>query len=221
MNPVNEEEEKNNKFPGFFDYLKNKGINWQVFISIFGFALTFLIATLAYKPVFSTKNFLLGRSFIVELSSNDIKKIDSIARALKKIDSATKIYTLNSEKGANRFVLSKIDSLSKEFNKDHTTTLGLRQAINPLHPEEILTLARLQDQVKILTNANQDLEKKLLEKQNAFQDAIIRELDSSSKQTYLIMAVLAPLILNFLYQLWKDVKANSAAVLPSKKSDKK
>jgi len=87
-------------------------------------------------------------------------------------------------------------------------TVGLRQAINPSKPEEILTIARLTDDVKAIRKDLEDLESGLNVQQKNFQDSILRELKSSGDSTTLILVVLIPLVLNFLYTVWKDFKSD-------------
>ena len=53
----------------------------------------------------------------------------------------------------------------------------------------------------------EDLDSKLSSQQKSFQDSILRELKSSSNSTTLILVVLVPLVLNFLYSVWKDFRA--------------
>ena len=39
-----------------------------------------------------------------------------------------------------------------------------------------------------------------------FEDYILREKESSNRATNLILVVIIPLVLNFLYTVWKDFK---------------
>jgi len=93
----------------------------------------------------------------------------------------------------------KIFELENRVKEQDTTILGLRQALNPFKPDEVLTIARIKDEVNKLKDANSSLTNQDLTRQQNFEDSIKRELDNSSKNSYLILAVLIPLVLNFLY----------------------
>lgn len=100
----------------------------------------------------------------------------------------------------------EILSLQNRINQVSDQTLGLRQAINPEDPEEILTIARLTDEFKILKNDIDSIEGALQSQQRVFQESVRREIDASSSSTTLILVVLLPLVLNFLYTVWKDFR---------------
>ena len=111
--------------------------------------------------------------------------------------------------------LSKI-SLSEKFSeiderikKIENSSMALRQAINPKNPEEILTIARLTDDLSALREKLNDLEVTLSKNLTVFQKSIIREITSANNSNTLILAVLIPLVLNFLYTVWKDFRENN------------
>lgn len=100
--------------------------------------------------------------------------------------------------------------LEAKINAANEQSLGLRQAINPSKPEEILTIARLTDEIKSLKKEVSSLDSDITSQQKAFQDSVLREIKSSSDSTTLILVVLLPLVLNFLYTVWKDIKTDKS-----------
>ncbi|MBY7789802.1 hypothetical protein KW431_04985 [Vibrio fluvialis] len=102
----------------------------------------------------------------------------------------------------------RIENLDAKIDRVSEQTLGLRQAINPTKPDEILKIARLTDEVSSLKNELEDLESKLSSQQKAFQESILRELKSSNDSTTFMLVLLLPLIINFMYTVWRDIKNN-------------
>ncbi|HJP18099.1 MAG: hypothetical protein CMD96_06315 [Gammaproteobacteria bacterium] len=101
----------------------------------------------------------------------------------------------------------KFSKLESKITAIEQQTIGLRQAINPSKPEEILTIARLTDEVNLIRKDISNLDNKLSNQQKGFQESVLREIKSSSDSTTLILIVIVPLVLNFLYTVWKDIKA--------------
>jgi len=114
--------------------------------------------------------------------------------------------TLADEDVSKLSIANKLQTLNDRLAKVDELTLALRQAINPLNPEEVLTIARLTDEVKSLKAEYSGLEVAIKEKHTEFSNSILRELKSSNDATNLILVVLIPLLLNFLYTIWKDFK---------------
>lgn len=112
-----------------------------------------------------------------------------------------------------RILDSRISKIENEFQKQVEITTSLRQAINPIKPEEILTIARLKDEIVELNKNVSTLNDNLKIRQDNFEDSIKREISTSNNSTTLILVVLIPLVLNFLYTVWKDFKK------PDKKED--
>ena len=104
-------------------------------------------------------------------------------------------------------VLTEVDKLRADVNDVKGMTEGLRQAINPSKPEEVLTIARLSDQVRATKQNVERLETDLKEKHIALRGSVARELDATSNATNLIIVALIPLILNLGYSIWKDRKS--------------
>lgn len=107
----------------------------------------------------------------------------------------------------------RISKIEIEFKKQTEITTSLRQAINPIKPDEILTIARLKDEIVELNKNVSTLNDNLKIRQDNFEDSIKREISTSNNSTTLILVVLIPLVLNFLYTVWKDFKK------PDKKED--
>jgi uncharacterized protein (UPF0335 family) len=105
------------------------------------------------------------------------------------------------------FAAEKLAALENRIEAVDNQTLALRQAINPTKPDEVLTIARLTDEIKDIREDFSDVRKQLESQQQSFQSSILRELKSSNDSTTLILVVLVPLILNFLYTVWKDLKS--------------
>jgi len=114
--------------------------------------------------------------------------------------------TLSDEELTKLSIVNELKGLEEKLVKVSDQTLALRQAINPLKPDEVLTIARLTDEVKALKADYSNLEKSMKEKHTEFSNSILRELKSSNDATNLILVVLIPLLLNFLYTIWKDFK---------------
>lgn len=107
----------------------------------------------------------------------------------------------------------RISKIENELNQQTEITTSLRQAINPIKPDEILTIARLKDEITELNKNVSTLNDNLKIRQDNFEDSIKREISTSNNSTTLILVVLIPLVLNFLYTVWKDFKK------PEKKED--
>ncbi|SHN27242.1 hypothetical protein [Mucilaginibacter sp. OK098] len=160
--------------------------------------------------------FLLYNVFFRDAGKEDIlkqqyqqHKLDSIVQInqtyliRRRLDS-TKNHKANTSKNLNDEL--KFEQLEAEIYKLNQSTIGLRQAINPFKPDEVLTIARLKDEVNKIRDQVNGLTSQNATRQQIFEDSVKRELDSADKNTYLVLAVLIPLVLNFLYTVWKDNK---------------
>ncbi len=103
----------------------------------------------------------------------------------------------------------QIDLFGLRIDKLEISTTALRQSINPINPDEILTIARLKDEILELKNTVLMLDENLLIRQQNFEESIKREISSSNNSTTLILVVLIPLVFNFLYSVWKDFKKDN------------
>lgn len=100
----------------------------------------------------------------------------------------------------------KLKEVESKIEKVEQSTLALRQAVNPLKPEEVLTIARLTDEIVALKKDYTELKNTTRKDQDSFEQSMLREAKSSNQSTMLILVVLIPLVLNFLYTVWKDLK---------------
>jgi hypothetical protein len=164
------------------------------------------VRTEAYlKTIFSEKDLLESQKDLQEIQRKLIDVIDQKLAVSK--DDLTNLAITSELKKLN----IRIDELSND-------SLALRQAINPVKPEEILTIARLTDEVKSIRSDFTDLEKSIFEKHREFSGSILRELKSSNDATNLILIVLLPLILNFLYTVWRDLRSERKEEASNKQS---
>jgi hypothetical protein len=108
-------------------------------------------------------------------------------------------------------------ALEHRINEMEETTLGLRQAMNPMAPDELLTIARLGDEVRSLRADYVKLEEALVQDLGSFQQSVQRELQSANSSANLILVVLVPLAFNFLYTIWKDMRSMDGRSGRSKK----
>ena len=123
-----------------------------------------------------------------------IERIKMSADSTQNIDDAQKRNEI-------RFV-----RIEGNIEKQTEIITALRQAINPLKPDEVLTIARLQDGIIDLNKNVTELENNINVRLQYFEDSIKREMTSSNNSTTLILVVLIPLVLNFLYTVWKDFR---------------
>lgn len=105
----------------------------------------------------------------------------------------------------------RFKDLDRKITSVSEQTLAVRQAINPLKPDEVLTIARLTDEVKAIDKDFENLKQELSAQQKDFQESVVREIKVSSDSTGLILVVLIPLVLNFLYTVWKDFRKGREA----------
>lgn len=115
-------------------------------------------------------------------------------------------------------IANELSDFGKRLDEIDQNHLALRQAINPLKPDEVLTIARLTDEVTALKSEFGDFEKTMSDKHKEFSASILRELKSSNDATNLILVVLIPLLLNFLYTVWKDFKSERQENTPNNQS---
>lgn len=106
----------------------------------------------------------------------------------------------------NIAILRKFNEIDDKIKKIDEKTIALRQAINPFKPDEVLTIARLKDEVSIVKNRLEYIYDALKKDQDNFKSSVVREIEASGKSTYLILLVLGSFALNFLYSAWKDLK---------------
>ncbi len=100
-------------------------------------------------------------------------------------------------------VLMEVGKLKHELSDVKDMTVGLRQAINPDKPEEILTLARLSDKITRIAENFENLQKTQTEKYLIFTDGIKREVDSVRNTRTVILVALASIVVGVAYSIFK------------------
>jgi hypothetical protein len=105
-------------------------------------------------------------------------------------------------------VEQKVKDLDQRISTVQDQTLGLRQAINPTKPDEVLTIARLTDETKLIKKDLDTFQNTLIAQQKIFQESVLREIGTADRSTNLILIVLVPLVANFLYTVWKDFRVS-------------
>ena len=157
---------------------------------------------------------IANRQFETEAMPNEVTRYESrnINANLKNelIAEIRKELVSQSSNENPTIVTEKLASLNKRIDEVDSKTLALRQAINPINPNEIITIARLTDEVKSIRSDFSKVQKQIEGKQQSFESSVLREIKSSSDSTTLILVVLLPLVLNFLYTLWKDIRTANA-----------
>jgi DNA repair exonuclease SbcCD ATPase subunit len=133
--------------------------------------------------------------------------IEILQKYQKEIHSELALIASSTTKIKTEADVKKVlDNLNTKLEKHDQQIKALRQAINPLRPEEVLTIARLKDAIDLLTTKIVEFEKEIDKKQDTFKSSVLRELDASSKTTNWLFVLLIPLIINLLYSIWKDRK---------------
>ena len=157
----------------------------------------------------------VDRKFVIEAALHEetvIRRLYERKEFTERLESAllqrVRDEIVNQANLTNPLVAAeKLVAMEKKIEAVHNQTLALRQAINPTKPEEVLTIARLTDEVKDVREDLSIFRKQMNNQQQSFQTSVVRELKSSSDSTKLILLVLAPLVLNFLYTVWKDIRS--------------
>ena len=147
-------------------------------------------------------------------SINDLEKeIAALKLNIKKLSNQkvikdnTNVIKDNTKKVEYNKENQKIfESFNLKLTELNEQVTGLRQAIDPIKPEEVLTIVRLKDTVELIILQVNKLEKELDKKHENFKSAVIRELDASTRATNWLFVVLVPVVLNLLYSIWKDRK---------------
>ncbi len=186
------------------------------FFQVFAALLSIVAATWAvYIQFVEVRNAQLIDRVIAEKQLHESQRdLQEIQRKL--MDVVDDKLTLSKEELTKLSITNELNDFNSRLDDLTKKTLALRQAINPLKPDEVLTIARLTDEVKALQGEFETLEKATSEKHKEFSASILRELKSSNDATNLILVVLIPLLLNFLYTVWKDFKSERKDETPNK-----
>lgn len=152
---------------------------------------------------YTSKKDLRQQSYFIE-SMNDslLLRIKNEQISLKE-----QFLNLNRDSIPNEIKINeKLKAIDLRLTLLENQTRGLREAINPLQPDEVLTIARLKDGLKIIEEKQKTSTTENQEKFESFKTSILRELDASSKSINWLFLVLIPLVMNLLYSMWKDRK---------------
>ena len=150
----------------------------------------------------------------IKVDRQIVEKFDELTWKINQIDSVLNQLIIISE---SQEVSILVDEKFKETNQTIKTLYGeivplkdqvegLRQSINPINPNEILTIARLKDEVIEIKENFSSYKERVDGQQAEFRDYILREKETSNRSTNLILVVLVPLVINFLYTVWKDFR---------------
>ena len=148
------------------------------------------------------------------------KSLHARLNSLIKTDSTTRHPSYFSDERYLK-IEKEINQLNNNYLKLNNQNLAIRQALNPINPEEVLTIARLNDEIKNIHKAFSTFKDNVELKQTEFRDYILREKESTNRATSLILVVLVPLVLNFLYTVWKDFKKDTTAQNTESQTKKK
>jgi hypothetical protein len=124
-------------------------------------------------------------------------QIDGLAHSLSQIPDSLKYRDLGT---ARAELLRRIDQLSE-------SNLAIRQALNPLNPDEVLTIARLKDALESMKKSQDEFAEKIDERLENLRSSVLRELDASSKSANWLFVIVVPLVINLLYTMWKDARS--------------
>lgn len=172
-------------------------------------AMTVAIAT-QFTSYVNSKNDIRERTYLMQKMNDELQY--RISKQQKLLDSLSKEYIKDSI--PNEILINeKLNSIAKRLELIEEQTKGLRQAINPLNPDEVLTIARLNDGLKVLNEKQNSSTQNSQARFDSFKTSILRELDASSKSINWLFLVLIPLVMNLLYSMWKDAKEKKSEKL--------
>jgi len=137
-------------------------------------------------------------------------KIDSLLQVIESQQSIAVDTVRLDNKSEISFELDKlnqrIEELALDVEKNSESYIALRQSLNPINPDEVLTIVRMMDEVKSLKEVQNNFEKRVEENMKSIGQNVIYRSESSDKTANIILLVLVPIIINFLYTVWKDYK---------------
>ena len=186
--PKKETKKRKSKVPWFFGTVASS-------VSVVGVILAFAFQ---FGQLSSRQQYIHYK--IEELEDKILNEtLEPFLEELVKKKLAIPVQTLDLKKIEN-----DIADLNKKIEETDRKTLALRQAINPTKPDEVLTIARLTDAISSIEKETKALREQNKRELEDFKASVLRELDASSKATNLILVVLVPLVLNLIYNLWRD-----------------
>ncbi|KAF9658344.1 hypothetical protein HBA12_14240 [Tenacibaculum mesophilum] len=179
-------------------------------IAISVIALTFALSTQLTKKFEPEKDLI----YMLKERSEFANRInDSLMLQIQKEQNSLKTLMegISTDSILNDYVLNqRLNEIDKRLNIIQEQNTALRQAINPLNPEEVLTIARLNDGIKLLSENHLNTSKNIDEKFTNFKTSVFRELDASSKSINWLFVVIIPIVMNLLYTIWKDSRKSKS-----------
>lgn len=135
-----------------------------------------------------------------DYTENKFNEID------KKLLYFNNLFKENEANKGNIIINNKLKKLEQQIANINERTLALRQAINPIKPEEVITIARLRDEIMVLKDKVDKIPDELKKENDNFRIAVLREIDAAGKSTNYIWLVLIPLVLNLMWSVFKDIR---------------
>ena len=103
----------------------------------------------------------------------------------------------------------RLNQLAAKLTEVDERSLGLRQAIDPDYPEEVLTLARMSDSIRALNTELISLRSDLVEDMANFRVSVRSELSTLTTIVLLMLGALGSLLVTAVsvaYSVWRDFK---------------
>jgi hypothetical protein len=144
-----------------------------------------------------------------------LARVDSLDRRLRQmqldrdrfLDSVSaRLGAADSSTVAVAALAAQVRRLNARVDTATQQTLALRQAITPTHPDEVLTVARLRDQVVGIQSRLEDVRSSTRTDQETFRAFVLRELDTTRELTRVIMGAVFAQALAMLYTAWRERK---------------
>ena len=183
----------------------------KIIIVFYIFIVVLIIGHQLYKIYYDSEVYILPEEYRSQSYEYNPQKLNERLIDLEKkqkeiIHLVNNIDLFPSDSSILKKFNAKMVHLENKIDELNKLTLGLRQAINLSNPEEILTIARIKDELVLLKNNISKDTEYLVERQNRLYNATIREIETSNSTTTLFIIVLIPLIANFIYSVWRNNK---------------
>lgn len=185
-------------------------MNWQKRWEIVGSLVSAIGAAVAISMLFPQVMSSIGANSSISLNSSGTppRKVTSFEKRVSElIDTVDDLQArtealIEANKRLPAESASKIADLESEVSALSDQTLGLRQAINPSAPEEILTIARLGDQLDQVSRQQLEISNQVEKQLITLKDDMQSEIDRMSAFQLAILAVILPLVFSFIASHW-------------------
>lgn len=127
-------------------------------------------------------------------------KLDDLNRRLAHLEE-NPLFLIDDATGIAEVDLMKVENRLDDLEHN---TLGLRQAFNPISPDEVLTIARLHDEIGNIRAELSRTRESIVSQNSSFQDSVERELASYRSLSNIVIAAIITLALNVLYTMAKN-----------------